>query len=218
MLSTLSCYQTNTREEQSRTVCTATPLFQNQTILTYQIQRRQFVSGLFSPGFFAANETHQNNLLCLYNVRCSSGHLVYFNIVREKLQDLVNGSCVDFIRVDRPSLNRELVTCGSDLERFQGIEAGALSVEFRTDSDVTDCGFFMSAVCFDPSTLNAPGCSIPNVTNSGRFRWKRETQFPQFTLSKLVSHDTLGVVNLLCTLTCSSKCIAAYLKLCAVSW
>ena len=202
IFSTLSCYQTNIREEQGRTVCTATPLFQNRTILTYQIQRGQFVSGLFSPGFFAANETHPNNLLCLYNVRCSSGHLVYFNIVREKLQNLVNGSCVDFIRVDRPSLNRELVTCGSDLERFQGIEAGSLNVEFRTDSNVTDCGFFMSAVCFDPSTLNAPGCSNPNVTNSGRFRRKRDNE--------IVSHDTLGVVHLLCT----CKCTATYLRLC----
>ena len=187
LFSTYSCYQTNFREEQGRPVCTTTPLFLNQTILSYQIQRGQFVSGLFSPGFFAANETYPNNLLCLYNVRCSSGHLVYFNIVRKKLQDPINGSCVDFIQIERPSLNQQLVTCGSDLERFQGIEEGALNVVFWTDSNVTDCGFFMSAVCFDPSTLNAPGCSVPNVTISGTLRGKRETHLPQSILNNIVS-------------------------------
>ena len=171
LFSTYSCYQTNFREEQGRPVCTTTPLFLNQTILSYQIQQGQFVSGLFSPGFFAANETYPNNLLCLYNVRCSSGHLVYFNIVRKKLQDPVNGSCVDFIQIERPSLNQQLVTCGSDLERFQGIEEGALNVVFWTDSNVTDCGFFISAVCFDPSTLNAKKkkiCENFPIYNTGK--------------------------------------------------
>lgn len=168
-------------------MCTSTPLFLNQTILSYQIQRGQFVSQLFSPGFFAANETYANNLACLYNVRCSSGHLVYFNIIRKKLQDRVNDRCVDFVQLERPSVNRQLVTCGSDLERLQGIEAGALNVVFWTDNNVTDCGFFMSTVCFDPSTLNAPGCSLPNVTISGTLRGKRETHLPQSKLNNIVS-------------------------------
>ena len=174
--STHSCYLTSDHEEQGIPLCTATPLFQNETIAAIHFQGDQFVAGLFSPGFFAANETYANNLHCHYNVQCSPGKILYFNLVRESIQDAVDGDCVDFIKISRPSLNRELVTCGSDLEGFGGNEAGALSVKFSTDGAVGDCGFFLAAVCFDPATLNVPGCTVPNVTEA---RGKRGSYLPQ---------------------------------------
>ena len=132
-----------------------------------------------------ANETYINNLQCQYNVQCSPGKILYFNIVRQSIQETVDGNCVDFIKVNRPSLNRELVTCGSDLEGFGDNEAEALSVEFSTDGAVGDCGFFLFAVCFDPSTLNSPGCTIPNVTEA---REKRGSYTSQTPLDNIVSN------------------------------
>jgi len=52
------------------------------------------------------------------------------------------------------------------LEGFGDNEVGALSVEFSTDGAVGDCGFFLYAVCSDPLILNAPGCTIPNVSEA----------------------------------------------------
>jgi len=49
---------------------------------------------------------------------------------------------------------------------FGDNEAGALSVEFRTDGAVGECRYIFFAVCFDPLTLNAQGCTIPNVTEA----------------------------------------------------
>ena len=168
--STRSCYQTFIDNEG---VCTATPLFQNEPIPLIQIKQRQFLAGIFSPGFFSANETYANDLLCRYNVECPQGLLLYFKILRESLQNPVNGKCVDSIHIDRPTLNTKLETCGDQNEGFENLEMSNLRVEFRTNDEIGNCGFFIFALCFDPSLQDERGCtsSAPKTP----YRYQRDT-------------------------------------------
>ena len=154
-----SCYETDIAEDGG--ICTLTPLFLNQDIPQIQFQIDQSLSGVFSPGFFNGNETYASDLLCRYNVQCPASNLLYFEIIQQNLEGAVDGTCVDALRINRPSLNSTLVTCGSDNEGFADIEMDNLQVEFRTNSVVGDCGFFVFALCFDPLRENTPGCSLP---------------------------------------------------------
>lgn len=68
----------------------------------------------------------------------------------------VNPVCIDYLKISRDFA--DFFSCGTDTPEGD-VEPSRLLVEFRSNRSVRRPGFRMRAVCFDPTTQDAEGCT-----------------------------------------------------------
>lgn len=104
----------------------------------------------------------RNYNLCRYNVKCDDGKQIQYSFVNHDLEkstkcDSMPDICIDFVRLNFPTYNTPLVTCGSmneldDLDNLIGLDGmSEINIEFVTNRATQRPGFRLYVYCRNPA-------------------------------------------------------------------
>ena len=104
---------------------------------------------IYSPGFeLIPQENYPNQVLVNYSIQCGEGELAFYNITDIDLQEKCDGSCVDYVEVNRGDYGTS-ESCGQEAgDNMLSLNTNHFTVIFRSSFNFVHSGFRAYIICF----------------------------------------------------------------------